>query len=56
MNQKYFKNIPDDILTHILMYYMIGLRHRTNIGKIKELIKFTHAEPQIILSKGRYSV
>lgn len=49
MNQNYFEMIPDDILTYIMGYYIIGLRHRTNNRKIKELIEFTHGEPQMIL-------
>ena len=43
------ENIPDDILTNILAYYMIGLKHRTNFRNIKELIEFTQGEPQMIL-------
>lgn len=41
--------MPDDIITYILGYYMIGLRHRTNLMELKELIEFTHGEPQMIL-------
>lgn len=42
--------MPDDIINYIQAYYMIGLRHRTNLKKLKELIQFTHGEPQMILS------
>lgn len=49
MNYKYFEIMPDDIITYILGYYMIGLRHRTNLMELKELIEFTHGEPQMIL-------
>ena len=48
MQQKYFKIMPDDIITYILGYYMIGLRHRTNLRQIKELIAFTNGEPLMI--------
>jgi hypothetical protein len=41
--------LPDEIMTNIFRYYMIGLRHRTNLRKIKELIIFTNGEPQMIL-------
>ena len=54
MNQKYFEKLPDDVIIHILSYYMIGLRHRTNLRKIKELIQFTHGEPQMILDYCLY--
>ena len=50
MNQLYFDKIPDDTLTSIMAYYMIGLRHRTNLRKLKELIEFTYGEPQMILT------
>tara|TARA_B110001452_G_C14955699_1_gene334246 strand:- start:142 stop:306 length:165 start_codon:yes stop_codon:yes gene_type:complete len=50
MNYKYFEIMPDDMINYILGYYMIGLRHRTNLRKLKELIQFTHGEPQMILS------
>lgn len=42
--------MPDDMINYILGYYMIALRHRTNLRKLKELIQFTHGEPQMILS------
>jgi len=34
---------------YIFEYYMIGLRHRKNIRKIKELIEFTQGQPNLIL-------
>ena len=50
MNYKYFEIMPDDMINYIMVYFMIRLRHRTNISKLKELIQFTHGEPQMILS------
>ena len=49
MKQIYFEQIPEDVLFIIIKYYIIGLRHRTNIRKLKELIEFTQGEPKIIL-------
>lgn len=46
-----FENIPDDLLQYIFEYYMIGLRHRINLRKMKELIEFTQAEPRRILKQ-----
>ena len=51
MNHIYFKNIPDDVLPYIFEYYMIGLRHRINLRKMKELIEFTRGEPHTILQE-----
>lgn len=45
------ESIPDDLLPCIFEYYMIGLRHRLNLRKMKELIEFTQGEPHLILEK-----
>ena len=46
----YFKNIPDDILTYLFEYYIIGLRHRLNLRNMKQLIEFTQGKPNMILT------
>lgn len=51
MKDIYFENIPADILPYVFEYYMIGLRHRMNLRKMKELIEFTQGEPYMILKK-----
>ncbi len=47
-----FENLPDDIITYIFEYYMVGLRHRTNLRQMKELIEFTQGEPRRILNNS----
>ena len=46
--------MPDDLIRSIFWYYIIGLRHRTNLRKLKELIQFTSGEPQMILDYYPY--
>jgi hypothetical protein len=52
MKQIYFEKIPEDVLFIIIQYYITGLRHRTNIRKLRELIEFTQGEPKMILTPG----